>query len=417
MQEIVQMPPPQKKDSDEDDIDLWAIAGVIWRRRLVVAAITCAGTLGSAIIAFSQPNIYTATATIMPVDSSNDRLSTALSSLGALGGLASQAGVGLKGGVSDKFVALLKSRTLAETVITKYDLLPELFPERWDSKHAQWKESTTALSPRSRSSQANAPSMHDAVRQVKRILSTKGDLKTGLIDVVVEHQDPVTAANIANHFVAELNSYLKQNSLTSAKQNRVFLEGQLQHAASELSVIENNLKHFQEKNKLVSLDAQTQASVQAYVTLKSQLMAKEMEISLQENSTSENDIQLLGLRQEVSQLKEKLLSLENGTSGGLVSFKDAPQLGMRFAQLTRDLLVRQKVFELLTQQYELAKIEEAKETLTFQVIDQAIPSDKKSKPNRVSDIIMASIVSLILGGSLAVLLNNIDRRFNQQKNS
>lgn len=400
MQDLERIP-SASNHQHEDDLDLWSLAKTLWRHWKLIGAITAVGTIGAAVFTFSQPNIYTASATIMPVDSSSDRLSSALSSLGALGGLASQAGVGLKGSVSDKFVALLKSRTIAENVITNNDLLPVLFSKQWDSQSATWKPSASIL-PWANSNEAESPTMHQALRSLRRIVSTKADSKAGLIEISAEHTNPQVAADIANHFVLELNSYLRRNTFTAAKQNREFLEGQLKIVKTELKTLENELKSFQEANKLVSLDGQVQASVQAYAELKSQLIAKEMEISLQEKSASENDIFLVALRQEVAQLKAKLAALENGESSGFVSFKDAPTLGMRFAQLTRDIMVRQEVFKLLTQQYELSKIEEAKETLSFQVIDSAIAPDQKSKPNRLRGLAMGAMFSLFLGGLAAI---------------
>lgn len=393
--------------ADDDELDLWAMAQVLWKRRRLIAAVTGVGTIASAIIVFSQPNVYSATATIMPVDSSSDRLSMALSSLGALGGLASQAGMGLKGSVSDKFIALLESRSLAESVITKHDMLPALFPERWDSRTAQWKADPFSLAWITGENRSPVPTLYDAHRRMKELVATKADRKTGLVEISVKLTNPQAAADIANYFVIELNNLLQGNSFTTARKNKQFLEKQHALVAGELSSAENSLKSFQEKHKLVSLDAQTQASVQAYATLKSQLMAKEMEISLQANSASDNDVQLIGLKQEAEQLRENIASLETGTSNGLVSFKDAPKLGLRFAQLTRDLLVRQKVFELITQQYELSKIEEAKEDLTFQVVDRAIPADRKSSPKRLTIIAITSLLSMLFAGAVALGLDKV----------
>lgn len=400
MQDVEQMA-PSISASSSGDVDLKEVARVILARRKLVAITTGTGSLLAAAVSFSQPNIYPAAATIMPIDSSNDRLSAALSSMGSLGGLAAQAGVGLKGNVSDKFVAILKSRTLAENVITKHNLLPSLFPERWDTIHHEWKVTVSPISWLHGTSTAKAPTIQEAARRLSAIAVTRGDAKTGLIEIRTEHPIAQVAADIANDYVVELHAFLQGNSLTSEQQNKDFLEKQLQKVSGELTASEGVLKSFQEDHKLVSLDAQAQASVQAYAALKSQLITKEMELNLQSKSTSAEDVLLVGLRQEISQLKDKLAALENGSSGGMVSFKDAPSLGMRFAQLSRDILVRQKVFELITQQYELSKINEAKEAFSFQVIDRAVPAENKSKPRRLLMVSVASILSFLAGCCLA----------------
>lgn len=392
--------------SDESDIDLSEVARTLWQRRILILSVTLVGTVLSAVMSFRMPNLYTATATIMPIDSSSDRLSSAMSALGALGGLASQAGVNLKGSVSDKFVALLTSRTVTENVITKYHLMPILFSDRWDPVHSTWKPGAWARDARSN----QGPTMYDATRFMNRTMKAVSDPKTGMVSINVDLKDPQAAADIANDYIIELNAFLQRNSFSSAKHNKDFLQSQVNGVMKELGSMEAALKDFQEQHKLVSLDTQAEASVQAYAALKSQLTAKEMELSLQQNSVSADDVQLIGLQKEIAQLKEKIGSIENGASGGFVSFKDAPSLGMRFAQLKRDLLVKQKVFELLTQQLELAKLDEAKETLSFQVIDRAIAPDSKSGPRRPQIILVAALACFFLVSLFAVVSKNLSLR-------
>ncbi|HBN08153.1 MAG TPA: hypothetical protein DD435_05745 [Cyanobacteria bacterium UBA8530] len=386
----------------EDEIDFLEVAGTLWKGRLLIAAFTAAGATLSGLVSLTMPNVYTATATIMPMDSSTDRLSSAMSALGALGGLASQAGVNLKGSVSDKFVALLKSRTVTDNVVTRHRLMPVLFADRWDKSRSAWKTpSRTWFS----SPEAAGPTAHDAYRFMKKTIKASADPKTGLISINVDFENPQVAADIANDYVIELNAFLQNNSFSSAKRNRDFLQNQVNGVLHELGGLANSLKLFQEKNKLVSLDAQTEAAVQAYAALKAQLTAKEMELTLQANSVSTEDVQLSGLKQEIVQLKDKIGAIESGSSGGLVSFKDAPKLGMQFAELKRDLLVKQNVFELLTQQLELAKLDEAKETLSFQVVDRAIAPDHKSKPNRFMSLLFAAFASFMASGALLLVLD------------
>jgi Uncharacterized protein involved in exopolysaccharide biosynthesis len=362
----------------EDQIDFVGLSRTLWSRRKFIAGVAGVGLALSVAVSLLQPNVYTASATLMPIDSSSDRLSAAFSSMGALGGLAMQAGGGLKGTTSDKFVALLESRRITEAVISKNNLLETLITDKKNR------------------------TMHEGYRVLSRMFRAKSDPKTGMVTLYVDYVDPKLAADIANDFVIELNAYLKGNSFSSAKVNRDFLEKQVSDVTQDLAAMENSLKKFQEDHKLVSLDAQTQAAVQAYANLKSELMAKEIELSLQEQSVSENDMGLITLEKEVNELKSKLGGLETQSSGAFVAFKDAPELGMRFAQLKRDLLVKQKVFELLTQQLELAKIEEAKESLSFQIVDTATPPDRKSAPSRTMNVFAGGIVSLFLGVLMAL---------------
>lgn len=366
----------------EDDIDIRLIIGTLRKRLPIILIMTALGTICAAIFSSFQPNQYTATATILPADSSTDRLSSVLSSLGSLGGLAEQAGGGLKVSVPDRFVGLLKSRTLTEKVIRRCNLMPLFFPEKWDPMHSSWKKTV---------------SVQEAYRKMQRIMTFQVDSRSGILAINAEYSDPIVAANIANNYVIALSNFLENNSLSTAQKNRVFLQQQVSDVQREMGALEQGLKAFQEQHQLVSLDAQTTAAVEAYSNLKSQLIAKEMELESQSDSISSEDVHLLALKQDVVELKKKLQSIENVSSGGWVAFKDAPRLGLRLAQLKRDLMIKQKVFEALTQQLELAKVDEAKETMSFQVIDKAIAPDKKSKPQRTLMVLSAAIASLLLG--------------------
>lgn len=383
---------------EEEGIDLAKIARTLLDYKRFILGMTGCGILLGGTIGLLSPNIYTATATILPIEASSDSLSAALSSIGALGGLASQAGLNVKGTASDRFVAILKSRSITERVVQKYRLLPVLFPERWDSAQAKWKTASFSFG-----SAPKEPGVQEAFRLIQgKMLKLSADPKTGIIQVSVDSRDPNMAASLANRFVDELDTFLQKNTLSSSKRNREFLQNQVDLVQGQLKELEGSMKSFQEQHKLVSLDAQTEAAVQEYAALKSQLTAKEMEYSIEKNSVSEEDLQLIGLKKEIEQLKQKIGTIEHGDSNGFVSFKDAPRLGMRFAQLKRDLLVKQKVFEVMTQQLELAKVDEAKETQAFQVIDRAIPPDKKSKPDRLMTILLSVIGSFLLGTFLAL---------------
>lgn len=123
-----------------------------------------------------------------------------------------------------------------------------------------------------------------------------------------------------------------------------------------------------------------------------------MELSLLEKSTIDGDPRTNLKRKEVAELKKQLSRFEDGTGAGpIVSFERAPSLGLSYARLTRDLMIREKVFELLTQQYELAKIQEAQEDISFQVLDPAIAPEKKSGPKRTRNVLLALLASTILG--------------------
>lgn len=365
-----------------EEIDLRETGRTLWERRRLIGAITVVGLAASIAIAMVQPNVYAAKATIMPIDVSYDRLGPDLSA-GGMGALLSRAGVGRDGTVSDKLVALLKSRTVTDGVLKKHHLLGAVL-----GKEPKAGEERVAL--------------NKAYEKLGKAVNAKPDVLSGLIMVSAAHRNPEVAATLTNAYIAELAVFLNDNSLTSTRRKREFLEEKVQAVSRDLGQMQATLVSFQEENNLISLDTQTEAMVESFMGLKSDLLAKQMEVALQAKSVSGNDIQLLGLRQEVEQLKDSIKSMEVGSTGGLVALKDLPRMGARMAQMQRDLGVKQKVFELLTQQLELSKIEEAKEALSFQVIDPAIAPDKPSQPNRPFVLMAGLFISLLMGMFVAL---------------
>lgn len=368
---------------DDDEIDFGALGRKLSRRWLLIATVTAIGLGVTYAVGKTLPPMYKATATLIPTDSSGDRVSSAL---GAFSGLAPLAPPGLiPRGDGEKLVGLLNSRVLAERVLARN---PELVP----------------FNPHDRG-QTRALTKSEAQALLRDAIEVSGDKTTGIIELKALHVAPEQAAGIANAYMVELDAFLQDNSFTAAKRQRAFLEKQVQDLSGEIKQIETQLIAFQEQHQLVSLDAQTNATIQTYSTLKSQLIAKEMELQLQSNSVSPHDLELVGLKQEVNLLREKLAGLESGATGGLLAFKDAPRLGVQYAQFQRDLTVKQKVFELLTQQLELAKIEETRDSLSFQVIDRAAIPESASGTERTMVWVVGAVLSLVLGIVFALILD------------
>lgn len=372
-----------------EEIDLRATGRTLWERRRLIALVASVGLAASVAVAAIQPSVYTAGATIMPIDVAANRLSPEATS-GGVGALLSGAGIGRDGTISDKLVALLRSRSVTDAVLKKHHLLAAVIGQ----------------TPKAGEERA---ALNAAYRQLDRTLVAKPDPLSGLIFVNAAHPSPEVAASLANAFVAELAVFLNDNSLTSTRRKREFLEQKLQNVSRELGRMQADLVTFQEQYNLVSLETQTQSMVQSFMALKNQLMAKEMEADLQAKSVSSNDMELLGLRQEVARLKDSLQEMELGTSEGSLALKDLPRLSARMTRLQRDLATKQKVFDLLTEQLELAKIEEAKEALSFQVIDEAVPPAEPSQPNRPFVVLAGALISLFLGMLVALVAGKARR--------
>lgn len=375
---------------------------IIYSHRKIVGAIVLLITTATVIVSITTPNTYTAKATIIPIEaSSSGKLSSMLGSLGGgFGMFAAQAGLG-GNDASDRFITILGSRTIAESVEKQLSLAPLLFGNRFDKENNEWKKSLMGRL----SGKTLEPSQQEVLEKISENLTISRDKKSNVVVISFSHTDPSLAAKISNEFVKQLDIYIESNTLSTSRRNRIFIEGQLAAVRKELGEQEVLLQQFQEKNKLISLTAQAEAAVQAYSALKARLITSEIELKVLKRSSFDGDPRITLKNEEISEIKNQLKQYEeNGKNTPTITFEQAPAMGINFAKLKRDLLVKEKVYEVLTQQYELAKVEEAQTEMSFQILDSAIPPEKKSAPRRTLNIVIALIASMVLGVLTALVI-------------
>ncbi|UCH07568.1 MAG: hypothetical protein JSV55_00795 [Deltaproteobacteria bacterium] len=383
----------------EDEINLLDYWRVIRKRWKIIAWIFGVAVVTAGIVSLLMTPIYRATTTLMPVESSGSQVSAALRNLTSLpfvGGMVPSIG----GASADKLVAVLESRTVAEDVIRSLDLIKLFFQEDRDEP----------------------PTLQDAVRLLTDELTEVTSDKKGLISVSVEHKDPELAADIANHYTVALQDFLKENALSMAKRNRIFIEKQLNKVKEELREAEEAMKRFQTSKKIVAMDAQTEAAIRALADLRAQITAREVQLGVMKQFSTASNPDVLRLEDELRELKKQLSILEskgaNPETNALPSLSEVPSIGLEYVRLKRRALTQEKVFELMTQQYEIAKIDEAKEDIAFQIIDRAIAPEKRVKPKRKLNVLLAGIVSLFVGIFLVFFLEymeNLKQRENESQ--
>ena len=377
--------PPTPDPYIEDEINLLDYWRIVMKRWKIIAGIFVISVVTAAIISLLMTPIYQAKTTIMPVESSGGRLSGALQNLGSLpfvGGMVP----GIGGASATKLVAVLKSRTLAEDVIHALNLTRIFFKDKKDKP----------------------PSLEDAVESLTDITKIADDKKGGVISISVEYKDPKIAADIANHYTTVLQKFINENTLSMAKRNRIFIEDQLKKVKVELKEAEEAMKSFQTDKKIVAIDAQTEAAIRVLADLKAQITAREVQMGVMKQFSTAANPDVLRIKDELRELRKQLTMVEskrgNPETMALPSLSESPALGLQYIRLKREALIQEKVFELLTQQYEMARIDEAKEDITFQVIDRAIPSEKRIKPKRRQMVMLAGAVSLFAGVFLVFFL-------------
>lgn len=351
---------PQQETDDE--INLLDLLRVIVRRKLIIIYICLAAAIISVGYSLYLPNIYTATARVLPPqkDGGGSGISALLGQVGGLAGLAG----GSFGGSADLYLGILKSRSVADSVIKKLDLQKKL-------KRKSLDETRQALS-----------------RMVK---SQAG--KDGIITITVNHRKPEMAALLANTMVAELGNRSVQLNLTKAGTERAFLEKRLDVVKHDLAQAEVSLRDFQEKNKLLKVDSQAAASIEGIARLRAEIVAKEVQLSSLKTFQTDESPEVKLLQNSINKLRSQMGSFSGHGAGDVIpAVGNVPSLGLEYARRLRELKTQEAIFEQLKKQFEIAKYNEAKDSSSLQILDDAVVPTKKSKPKR-SVIVMLSVVA------------------------
>lgn len=347
----------QIKNSDEDDedqVNLLDAAIVLARHKKVVFGVPVLAGILAAGLSLMQPNIFTASARIIPPQQGGTSSATAILSQlgGVLGGAA-----GAVRGPNDLYIGMLKSRTVADNLIQRFDLMkPGAYP-----------------------SQVRA-----GLEGVTNIIAGK----EGIVTIEVDDRDPARAAEIANAYVDELLKLTRVLAVTEASQRRLFFERQFELARDNLSKAEVALRQAMEKGGLVQVEGQGRAFIEMSARLRGQISAKEVQISGMRTFAADRNPELMAAQNELAALKVELSKMEGVTESAVDKSRDKSDRGIDNLRLYRDVKYFEAIYELLAKQFELAKIDEARDSAVVQVLDKAIPPDRKSKPRRTVSVLL-----------------------------
>ena len=211
------------------------------------------------------------------------------------------------------------------------------------------------------------------------------------------------SADIANYFIIELDIVNKKLATEEATYQRKFIEKRYERNLIDLKLAENNLKEFMLLNKMVSLDEQTKAAIQTAASIKGQIMSNEAKLDVINKSLNSGHPEINLLVEKIIALKSKLKEMDNTESNNLIrndglfpSFSSIPTLSEKLSQLEREVEIQNTLFMFLTQQYEEAKIQEAKDTPTIQILDIAVPPEEKYSPFRTIIVLFSGFGGTIL---------------------
>lgn len=272
-------------------------------------------------------------------------------------------------------VVILQGRTIADAMIQRFDLL-KVYKVHY---------------------------MNDARTSLKNNTEVAEDKKSGVIVIKVKDHDPKRAAQMAQAYIEELNNLLASVSTSSARRERVFIEDRLKTVKQSLATAEHQFSDYASKNTAIDVPEQARAMVEAAAMLQGQLIAAQSEVQGLSQIYTDSNVRVRSARARVAELQKQLEKMggtdaslaQDAKSGGpnsdsnemYPSIRKLPLLGVRWADLYRETKIQETLFELLTGQYEIAKIEEAKEVPQVQVFDPADVPEKKSGPPRL--LIMA----------------------------
>lgn len=305
---------------------------------------------------------------------------------GALGGgLGSVAGdlLGLKSSGA-LFVDMINGPTIQDELIKKFDLRKVYNDRYWDQ----------------------------ARRDLEKHTDIKEDRKSGVITIAVTDHDPRRAQEMSQAYVDALNGVVAQVSTSSARRERIFIEGRLKTVKENLDSALQEFSEFASKNGTFDVPSQTRAMVESEATLQGQLVAAQSELEGLKQIYTDNNIRVRSLQARVGALKHQVENMsgnkadlsasDSEIAGDFPSIRKLPLVGVRWANLYRESRIQETVYELLTQEYEMAKIQEAKEIPTVNVLDAALLPERRSFPPRILIMVLGTVFAFFVVSSVVI---------------
>ncbi|MCP2501634.1 MAG: Wzz/FepE/Etk N-terminal domain-containing protein [Deltaproteobacteria bacterium] len=364
----------------EEEIDLTELFRALSRRWRLILGITAASAAVAMVVSLLLPVYYKAETSILPPQDKGSNLAAQV--MGQAGGLIALAGgaAGVKS-QGELFVAMTKSRTVLDRMVDRFDLM-----KLYQGKYRE-----------------------DARMNLVGSIKVQEDRKSGIISLTVEDRDPKRAADMANAFVEELKSLAGGLAISEAGQQRMFFEDQIRQTKESLARAEEELKGFQQRTGMFQVDAQARAIIEGIARLRASIASKEVEAKVLRSFATAQNPDLQRVEEEIRALRIELEKVETSKGSGvdpLMSSGRVPEMGTEYLRKLRQLKYNETLFELLSKQYELAKLDEARDAVVIQVIDRAVPPERKSRPKRALIVILATAAMFFLSVFIVLLLEH-----------
>lgn len=378
---------------------------LLWNERLFLRRVLVRGFVLALAVALLLPNRFESTTRLMPPDQQSGSGLAMLAAFAGRGGGGSSGGSGAMSGLGSAlggslgnmagdllglkssgalFIEMLDGPTIQDSVIQKFNLRKVYWDKYWQ----------------------------DARKDLEKHTSVKEDRKSGVITLQVTDSDPGRAQQIAKAYVDSLNDLVAQVSTSSARRERLFIEERLKTVKQNLDSALANFSEFASKNGTLDLPSQTQSMVESEGQLEGQLVAAESELEGLKRIYTGNNVRVKSLEARVASLKHQIEALsgnkvepgaeDSGITGGFPSIRKLPLVGVRWANLYRETKIQETVYELLTQEYEAAKIQEAKEIPTVNVLDPPTTPERHSFPPRILITALGTAFAFVLGAAFVI---------------
>jgi capsule polysaccharide export protein KpsE/RkpR len=374
---------------------------LLWDERAFLMRVTVRGLILATLVAFLLPVRYEAKTRLMPPD---DQSGSGLAMLAAFAGRSSSSSSGsgsigsaLGGSMGNMagdllglkssgalFMDMLEGETVQDGLIRRFDLRKVYWDRYWS----------------------------DARKDLAKHTDISEDRKSGVITLVVTDRDPHRAQQMAQAYVEQLDQLVAQVSTSSARRQRQFIEQRLQTVKENLDEASRQFSEYASKNGTLDVPSQAKAMVEAEAQLQGNLVAAQSELESLQQIYTDNNIRVRTVRARVAALKHQVETMsgnkgdpgsdDSQIAGDFPSIRKLPLVGVRWANLYRETKIQETVYELLTQQYEFAKIQEAKEIASVKVLDPATLPEKKSFPPRTWVILLGTWFALLCAATLVI---------------
>jgi uncharacterized protein involved in exopolysaccharide biosynthesis len=348
--------------------------GPLWHGRWLLFKSTLAGLILGTVVALTIPKEYKSTVQLMPPDSQADFMAGLKAAAGGVSLQASAASslLGLRT-PNAAFVGVLGSRTAQDEIIDRFDL-----------RHVYGLDGYWA-----------------ARKKLTARTTIDEDKRTGNLSITVEDTDPRRAHDMAAAYVDELNKLTEQMNTSSARRERIFLEGRLKSVKDDLDAASRELSQFSSSNTTLDMQGEGRTMLESAAKLQEELVSRESELRGLQATYGEGNMRVVSAEARVGELRtqlRKLTGTENENSAPLESgqlypsVRKLPFLGATYAELYRRVMLQGSIYEILTKQYEIAKVQEAREIPTVKVLDPPDYPEKKSFPPRLPIMLLGAMV-------------------------